>query len=116
MKVICKTAFTFIMVPQCHLVVSCIVLGSKSIRLTMHISITSVFVHYIGVPAKCETSTQGSISAAQKPPSGPRGEYFFLARVNAGHSLPSPTFRAEAVNSKDRSAPPYPRAESVHTG
>jgi len=34
-----------------------------------------------------------------------------------GDWLPSPTFRAEeAVNSKDRSAPPYPRAESVHTG
>ena len=113
-----KSAFAFIMVPQCHLVVSCIVLGpSHSIRLTMHMSITSVFVHYIWIPATCETSSQGSTSAAQKPPSGPRGEYFFLACVNAGHSLPSPTFRAEeAVSSKDRLAPPYPRAESVHTG
>ena len=85
MKVIsCKTAFAFIMVPQCHLVVSCIVLGpSHSIRLTMHMSITSVFVHYIWIPATCETSSQVSSGTAQKPPSGPRGEYFFLACVDS---------------------------------
>jgi len=89
--------------------------GSKSIRLTMHMSITSVFVHYIWIPATCETSSQGSTGTAQKPPSGPRG-IFFACEI-AGHSLPSPTFRAEeAVDSKDRIAPPYPRAESVHTG
>ena len=50
----------------------------------MHMSITSVFVHYIGIPATCETSSQGSTGAAQKPPSGPRGEYFFLACVITG--------------------------------
>lgn len=75
-----ESTFAFIMVPHCHLVVSCIVLGpSHSIRLNMHMSITSVFVHYIEISATCENSSQGSTSAAEKPPSGPRGEYFLPA-------------------------------------